>query len=356
MTETTKNNIKKSLLKNIALGYSLVRTGSFALQGTLLPLMDRLATGKSRNVPKDYSDHLKQALPKIQKLLNQDAENISQGFYPIDVLWPENPLQHSLRIPRIFNDAFSVAKRRDKKQSAEFTAEANDFKKNLPEYYTRNFHFQTSGYLSKTSAELYDHQVEILFSGAADAMRRLIIPQLKVHLNGSDGEGLKFLEIGSGTGRLTKFMSLAFPKAQITCVDLSSFYLSQAKKHLQKFKRIDFLQGQAENLPFKDKSFDVVYSCFLFHELPLNIREAVLKESKRLLKALGLFGMVDSLQNNDDADFQWALEQFPMDFHEPFYKNYTQIPMETLLEKVGFKNIQSEIGFLSKAVSGVQES
>ncbi len=355
MEENKKSNLKKSLVKNLSLGYSLLRTGNFALQGTLLPWMDFLATGKKRKLPKNYTEHLKQALPKIQKLLKQDAENISQDFYPADVLFPENPLQHSLRLPRIFKDAFSVAKRRDKKQAHDFTAEADDFKKDLPEYYTRNFHFQTSGYLGETSAQLYDHQVEILFSGAADAMRRLIIPQIKVHLNGSDGEGLKFLEIGSGTGRLTKFIALAFPKAQITCVDLSSFYLSEAKKHLQKFKRIDFIQGKAEDLTFKDKSYDVVYSCFLFHELPLNIREAVLKESKRLLKPLGLFGLVDSLQNNDDADFQWALEQFPMDFHEPFYKNYIQIPMETLLEKAGFKNIQSEIGFLSKAVSGVQE-
>ena len=345
---------KKAFIKNVALGYSFLRTGSFALQGTLLPWVDILATGQKRSVPKNYSEHLKQALPKIQKLLTKDAENISEGFYPADVLWPENPIQHSFRIPKIFKDAFSAARRRENKEAHSFEPEAEDFKKSLPEYYTRNFHFQTSGYLGNTSAELYEHQVEILFSGAADAMRRLILPQLKVHLNGSDGENLKFLEIGSGTGRLTKFMALAFPKAQITCVDLSSFYLAKAKKNLANFKRIDFLQGNAEDLSFKDKSFDVVYSCFLFHELPLNIREAVLKESSRLLKPMGFLGLVDSLQNNDDADFQWALKQFPQDFHEPFFKNYTQVPMESLLENAGFENIQSEVGFLSKAVSGVQ--
>ncbi len=349
-----KEDLKKTILKNLSLGYSLLRTGAFAVQGTFLPWVDVLATGQKRSVPKNYAQHLKQALPKIQKLLSKDAENISQGFYPIDVLKPENPLAHSFRIPKIFKDAFLAAKRREKKEAHDFEPEAEEFKKGLPEYYTRNFHFQTSGYLGNTSAELYEHQVEILFSGAADAMRRLIIPQIKVHLNGSDGEGLKFLELGSGTGRLTKFMALAFPKAQITCVDLSSFYLSKAKKNLSNFKRIDFLQGQGEDLSFKNENFDVVYSCFLFHELPLHVREAVLKESKRLLKPMGLFGMVDSLQNNDDADFQWALKQFPQDFHEPFFKNYTQVSMESMLEEAGLKNIQSEIGFLSKAVSGVK--
>ena len=348
------NDFKQSLVKNASLAYSLLRTGQFALQGTVLPWVDLIATGKKRNTPKNYTEHLKQAIPKIQKLLTKDAENISQGFYPVQVLFPENPLQHSLRIPQILKDAFLVAKRRENKKSHDFDPAAEDFTKGLPDYYTRNFHFQTSGYLGEVSAELYEHQVEILFSGAADAMRRLIIPPLKVHLQNSDGEGLKFLELGSGTGRLTKFMSLAFPKAQIVSVDLSSFYLTKARERLAKFKRIDFVQGAAEDLNFKDESFDAVYSCFLFHELPLNIREAVLKESLRLLKPLGFCGLVDSLQKNDDVDFQWALDQFPQDFHEPFYKNYTQISMEMLLEKASFKNIQSEIGFLSKAVSGVK--
>ena len=42
----------------------------------------------------------------------------------------------------------------------------------FPDYYLRNFHYQTGGYLSERSAKLYDQQVEVLFIGSADAMRR----------------------------------------------------------------------------------------------------------------------------------------------------------------------------------------
>ena len=42
----------------------------------------------------------------------------------------------------------------------------------LPRYYQQNFHFQTDGYLSDHSARLYDFQVESLFAGTADVMRR----------------------------------------------------------------------------------------------------------------------------------------------------------------------------------------
>ena len=221
--------------------------------------------------------------------------------------------------------------------------------RDLPEYYQRNFHFQTDGYLSNDSADLYEHQVEILFSGSADAMRRLIIPQLKSAYAGQ-GEGLHFLEIAGGTGRLTRFMKLAYPKARITVLDLSYPYLKKAQQNLKKFDRLDFVQGAGEDLPFVAEKFDAVYSCFLFHELPLEIRKRVVAESFRVLKAGGWMGLVDSVQKEDTKDFSWALEQFPVDFHEPFYKNYTQNPMEGLLAFRGFTELKKDIGFFSKSL------
>ncbi|MBC7465824.1 MAG: methyltransferase domain-containing protein [Bdellovibrio sp.] len=354
MEKNKLNQFKTQLLKNLSLGYTLARTGHFSTQGRLLPLIDRIATGEKRDPPEQLAAHLQQALKKILVLHKKDSQNIADGFYPIDVLYPENPFKHAFRYPSILLDAYRASKRRKEKISNDFLPESEQFLNELPEYYKRNFHFQTGGYLTDISAELYEHQVEILFSGAADAMRRLLIPQLKVHFQGSDGEGLNFLEVASGTGRFTKFLALAFPKATITCVDLSFNYLAKAKTNLSDFKRINFLQGAAEKLPFQKSSYDAVVSCFMFHELPEHIRNEVVKAGMDVLKAGGLYGLVDSLQKNDDADFEWALKQFPMDFHEPFYKNYVDHPLEALLEDSGLKNVQSEVGFLSKAISGVK--
>jgi len=158
--------------------------------------------------------------------------------------------------------------------------------------------------------------------------------------------------VGAGTGRLTKFMALAYPKAKIVALDVSSPYLQKARQNLKDFPRVDFVQGLAESVPFQDESFDFVYSCFLFHELPLEIRKKVIAEGFRLLKPQGYFGLVDSIQAKEAAHFQWALAQFPVDFHEPFYKNYLNHDMGTLLKAGKFKNIHSERGFFSKAVLG----
>ena len=210
-------------------------------------------------------------------------------------------------------------------------------------------HYQSGGYLTEKSADLYEHQVEILFSGSADAMRRLIIPLFKEKYS-NKGEGLHFLEVGAGTGRLTRFMKLAYPKARITVLDLSEPYLKKAQENLAEFKHVDFVQGKAESLPFKDHQFDAVYSCFMFHELPLEVRQLVLQESFRVLKGGGILGFVDSVQKTDAEDLMWALEQFPKDFHEPFYKNYSLHPMEDLIHQAGFKGIHKNQGFFSKAL------
>ncbi|MBY0453003.1 MAG: class I SAM-dependent methyltransferase [Bdellovibrionaceae bacterium] len=332
--------------------YSWLRSLNFTVQGALLPYIDRLATLEKREAPKDFKQHMIEALPKINALLLQDAENIAAGYYPADVLRPENLWSHAKRWPLIIEEAFASAKRRKNNINKNFDLDTENIVIETPEYYARNFHFQNSGYLSSESARLYEHQVEMLFSGAANAMRRLILVDLKKRLGSSDGEGLNFLELGGGTGALTQFIALAFPKANVTCVDLSPYYLQEAKRKLHRFKRINFMKANAEDLPFKDGTFDVVYSCYMFHEIPPAVRRKIMTESVRVAKSNALIGVVDSLQHDDDADFEWALKQFPIDFHEPFYKSYIENSLQDLFVQTGLLEVEKKIGFLTKSVLG----
>lgn len=335
----------------ITFGYSLARSASFAAQQFSLPFFEFLTTGKAKKLPELAPQKLKAMCSELFKLLKKDAENISKGLYPIDVLKPEKVSEHLMRYPRIIMDGYQIAKRRQKGNKKDFDQTASDYLNELPEYYRRNFHFQTDGYLTKESADLYEHQVEILFAGAADAMRRLLIPPVKNVFSGN-GEGLHFLEVAAGTGRLTRFMKLAYPKARITVLDLSYPYLKKAQGNLHEFDRLDFVQGAAEDLPFKEDSFDLVYSCFLFHELPIEIRRQAVSEAFRVLKQGGYLGFVDSVQKEDARNFGWALEQFPVDFHEPYFENYIMNPMEGLMTYRGFTKIKKDQGFFAKAVIG----
>lgn len=336
------------LLDYPLMAYSTARSLVFSTEFYLLSLLQLPLPGAKKHLPELDVATFVEIRKASMELFKRDAENIRKGVYPLSVLKPESPVRHALRLPKIILDGASLYLRRNRGRTAEFDKEARELLSDLPRYYRRNFHFQTSGYLSEKSAELYEHQVEVLFAGAADAMRRLIIQPLRDRFGTNDGKGLTFLEIAAGTGRATRFVKLAFPKAKIVVNDLSDPYLKVAERRLAEFPRLDFVQADAANLPFQDKTFDAVYSVFLFHELPLEARKAVLAETHRVLRPGGFVGLVDSVQTDDNPAFNKLLSKFPQNYHEPFYRNYIAHPMQGLLADEGFTGIGSDLGFFSK--------
>lgn len=332
--------------------YARGRSAFFSLEYTLLNLMSIALPGTSAYRSKPDLKTLLLIRRELLALLKADSANIARGVYPMAVLKPESPVAHFKRLPKIIADGFSIYWRRTRGKTTVFENEARELLSELPRYYRRNFHFQTDGYLSKHSAELYEHQVEMLFAGAADAMRRMIIAPLREKFGKSDGKGLNFLEIGAGTGRATRFVRLAFPKAKIVALDLSEPYLKKAQKNLERFNRIDFVQGDGASLPFQDKYFDAVYSVFLYHELPREVRSQVLAEQRRVLKPGGFMGLVDSIQICDTDEFKAALLEFPQSFHEPFYRDYVTHPIEALAKKAKFSRIKTGHAFFAKVCSG----
>jgi ubiquinone/menaquinone biosynthesis C-methylase UbiE len=334
------------------LGYSRARSANFTFQFLVFNAISSFLPGMNKEKKQSIDAKLLgQIRSEMLKLLKEDTHNIRLGLYPASVLTPERPAAHLLRVPKLLVDGVSIYRRRLMGKTTEFGKLGKEFLDELPKYYRRNFHFQTDGYLSARSAELYEHQVELLFGGSADAMRRLVIAELRRKYGTSDGKGLRFLEIGAGTGRSTRFVHLAFPKAKIVATDLSDPYLKEAQKKLAQFNRIDFVQADGTALPFQSGSFDAVYSVFLYHELPLSAREAILKESLRVLKPGGVFSLVDSLQTGDMRELDQILEDFPKQFHEPFYRDYVAHPMEKLVGEAGFSDVRSRLGFVSKVVS-----
>lgn len=330
-----------------------VRSLGYSLESAALRLIAKAIPSKAPFVEELSIETIQIVEQELNSLLKKDSAAIRQGLYPISVLSPENPQTHLRRIPRLLWDAVGVARRRSRGRTTEFSKSAQEYADDSPRYFRRNFHFQTDGYLSEKSAELYEHQVELLFLGGADAMRRLILPPLKGHFGAVpgqtlDGRGLKFLELAAGTGRATGFVSAAFPRAQVIASDLSAPYLNVAKKRMASHPRVSVIQADATKLPFKDGEFDAVYSVFLFHELPLEQRKEVLAECLRVVKPGGFIGWVDSLQKGDRPPLDHLLEKFPQLYHEPFYRNYIETPMEELWASIAESRLERETGFFSK--------
>lgn len=333
------------LLKLLGTGLQYARTSVYSIEGLPLIWAEKLTLEDKKDPPKEY---IQSVLKAVKKLYAQDLENISKGYYPWTVLIDGSAKNHLKTLSLLGFDLLNVLKRKSLHENAEFSEEAQKYLYEMPAYFRRNFHFQSDGYLSENSAERYDHQVEILFGGSAAAMRRMIVPPLVDELKNKIQA--KMIEVGCGPGSATKWLAQSLPDVYLTAVDLSWPYLKLAQKNLTQFPRVNFIQGDSAKLPFKDEEFDAWTSVYLFHELPREERDKVLQEARRILKPDGLLVVADSIQKNDNPELAWGLERFPQDFHEPFYKNYLNTPMEKILEQNGFRVLSSTPYALTKVI------
>jgi ubiquinone/menaquinone biosynthesis C-methylase UbiE len=338
----------ETIKKNGALGVLYARSLVMFAQGLPLFAQKRLVRELAGFKSADAKKIRLIGLERLTKLYAEDAKKFSEGVFPIELLSPElGPVQFTKSWFSVIWDGIGLSLREANKNRTYFDDEAKKHLKDLPEYYQRNFHFQTNGYLSTDSAKLYDHQVDLLFLGSTDAMRRQIVPLIKTHVKNATVKGL---EIGVGTGSSTKAVLYSLPNAKIIGIDPSKPYLDYAAQRLVKFNNLSLKKGLGEDLKFNDNTFDFVYSVYVFHEVPMEIRKKIVSEAFRVLKPGGVFVFADSIQKKDDPELDWILDFFPQNFHEPFYKNYIENNVDKLFPESQWTKREETIGFTTKAV------
>ncbi len=288
---------------------------------------------------------------KMKALEEKDWQDSQQGVYPSSLLFDNSWSDFFRYYPEVWLDMFKIWQRLEKKEFQSFD-EAID-KVGYPDYYLQNFHHQTDGYLSDMSANLYDLQVEILFNGSADAMRRRILAPLKQGLEAFSDvppQKIRVLDVACGTGRTLRMLRGALPQASLFGTDLSPAYLRKANQLLSEISSElpQLVQANAEKLPYLDNYFHALSSVFLFHELPGVARQNVINEAFRVLQPGGVLIICDSMQAIDSPDFQVMMNNFPAIFHEPYYRDYTRDNLEERLKTAGFTNIKLENHFVSK--------
>lgn len=339
-------NLMLPLMQARSLGFTLQYIGMDQLVG-LLPGTQ----GVQRR--RDWETQ-KVLLKIIEETHKNDLEIFQRGLLPWKLLWTQKFLPSRQELKDALLDGFRIYRRRSKKIHDDLPQEVLEGE--YPDYYKRNFHFQTDGYFSKESAERYDRQVEVLFSGTSDAMRRSwILPLLKLRgwqkkIVEKRGEGLKIMDLAAGPGSASQFLSALAPEAHLILQDLSAPYLETAQERLKTHLKLELLRGNAEDISLKNSSLDLILSVYLFHEVPKQARENILKEVQRLLKPGGLFIFVDSIQKGDSKVFDPLLKDFPGNYHEPFYMNYVNSPIEKLAKTQGLEVVDRGLCFASKFV------
>jgi ubiquinone/menaquinone biosynthesis C-methylase UbiE len=288
-------------------------------------------------------------LRDLAALLRRDWDNIAAGRYkpPFDLA--VNPARALRSSARFFADLPAVHLRRRAQETQEIFRARQPEVRDYPRYYLQNFHHQTDGYLSPRSAELYDFQVETLFSGGADAMRRQALVPLGAHL--TTLERPRLLDVACGTGRFLAFAKDSFPATELVGLDLSQAYLARAKALLRRWGGAELVDANAESLPLADASVDAVSCIYLFHELPRAVRMKVAREMARVLKPGGLLVFLDSIQPGDHAPYDALIERFPRSMHEPYFADYCAQDLPALFAEAGLAVTVQERAFFSKLIA-----
>ena len=150
-----------------------------------------------------------------------------------------------------------------------------------------------------------------------------------------DGQG-SLLEVGCGSGALSIRAALTWPGAQVTGIDYwgEAYGYGQAmcEKNAESegvAARCRFQHGDANKLDFPDGSFDAVVSNYVYHNVMGADKQALLRETLRVLKKGGVFALNDDMKPRMYGD----MEEFARELRDMGYEDVRLI--DTAAEAFG---------------------
>lgn len=119
------------------------------------------------------------------------------------------------------------------------------------------------------------------------------------------------LDVGCGSGALTIACAKRNPKASLVGIDRWGVEYSSYNKVLcennakaEGVSNVSFRQGNAVKLDFADETFDAVTSNYVYHNIPVKDRQALLLETLRTLKKGGVFAIHDIMTVHRYGDME----------------------------------------------------
>ncbi|MEO6132848.1 MAG: class I SAM-dependent methyltransferase [Saprospiraceae bacterium] len=155
------------------------------------------------------------------------------------------------------------------------------------------------------------------------------------------------MEIGCGTGRVTRQLRKVLQEhVKLIASDISSDMMELAKENL-KGKNIDWQIINAAELPFEDKSIDLIVCCFAY--MFVEDRKKAFSEAFRILKPGGqfIFTTWDKLEYNEASNVfrrivkPYLPDPLPASYRLPFsFNDHDEI--YEMLKFAGFTNRKIE--------------
>lgn len=98
---------------------------------------------------------------------------------------------------------------------------------------------------------------------------------------------MKVLDIGCGDGTTGVFMAKHFPQWSVTGIDVSNKSVEEAKS--KNIPSAEFLVYDGNQIPFEDKTFDIIFMAGVLHHVDFGLHQNIIKEVNRVTKVDGRF-------------------------------------------------------------------
>ena len=146
-----------------------------------------------------------------------------------------------------------------------------------------------------------------------------------------DGQG-QLLDVGCGSGALSIRAALTWPEAQVTGIDYWGVAYGYGQPMCEKnaasegvATRCRFQHGDAHQLDFPDDTFDAVVSNYVYHNITGADKQALLRETLRVLKPGGVFALNDDMKPRMYGD----MEAFAQDLREAGFQEVRLVDTAT---------------------------
>ncbi len=98
------------------------------------------------------------------------------------------------------------------------------------------------------------------------------------------------LDFGCGGGVESRYiLELLQKDGQLTCLEISKYFMERAQKRLKKYPEVDFVLGDIRKLDIPEHSFDVIFAIHVIHDIAPDKRQDIVNALSRKIKPGGIF-------------------------------------------------------------------
>lgn len=163
----------------------------------------------------------------------------------------------------------------------------SDARVTYPPWYLHRWHFLPDGYLSRSSAALYDHIVRrVYYQGLERTATRAVLGRLEAL------QPQSLLEVGCGAGRLLSEIAGRQGIVDIVGLDLSPYFLERAARRLRD-RRVRLVHADGMHIPADEGAFDAVIASHYVGHLPAALRSVAVAELARVVRPGGHVFVLD---------------------------------------------------------------